>query len=48
MKNYARKHSTPGKTAYRTPSRFRANRGIATRAVKAQLYHAGIKGRPEL
>lgn len=43
MKNYARKHSTPGKTAYRTPSRFRATRGLATRAVKAQLYQASKK-----
>ncbi|KKU07913.1 MAG: hypothetical protein UX10_C0004G0041 [Candidatus Magasanikbacteria bacterium GW2011_GWA2_45_39] len=48
MKNYSRKKSTPGKTAYRTPSRVRANRSIADRAIKAKYFATPIKGqRPD-
>ena len=39
MKNYARKKSTPNKTAYRTPSRFRVNKNIDIRQEKAQYFN---------
>lgn len=45
MKNYSRKKSTPGKTAYRTPSRVRANRSFEDRGIKADYYQKGIKGK---
>ena len=44
MKNYSRKTSTPGKTAYRTPSRFRVAKNIEVMQEKAQ-YCKGIKGK---
>lgn len=45
MKNYARKKSTPGKTAYRSPSRFRANKNIQVRQEKARYCQGGMKGK---
>lgn len=45
MRNYARKKSTPNKTAYRTPSRFRVNKNLLIREEKAQYCRSGIKGR---
>lgn len=44
MKNYSRKTSTPGKTAYRTPSRFRVTKNIEIVQEKAR-YCKGIKGK---
>lgn len=45
MKNYSRKKSTAGKTAYRTPSRVRANRSFEDREIKAQYCRRGVKGK---
>ncbi len=45
MKNYSRKKSTSGKTAYRTPSRMLANRSIQDREIKAGYCRGGIKGK---
>lgn len=44
MKNYSRKKSTPGKTAYRTPSRFRVTKNIEIVQEKAR-YCKGMKGK---
>jgi len=35
MKNYSSNRAQKGKTAYRTPSLFRANKAIATQASKS-------------
>lgn len=38
MRNYSRKKSTPGKVAYRTPSRFKTNRALSVRWEKAKAF----------